>query len=112
MKKPTTHGGPRPGAGRKPSGKVMINANVLPATAAALRREAKRLAKANGTKRPQLGPAIDAAVANSRHSRAEVAATLRQLASELRVRDDRGLAPGPAPSAALDTVAAFLLAGS
>jgi hypothetical protein len=65
MKRPTTHGGPRPGAGRKPSGKVMINANVLPATAAALRREAKRLAKAAGTTRPQLGPAIDAAVAAS-----------------------------------------------
>jgi hypothetical protein len=63
--KQATHGGPRPGAGRKPSGKVMINANVLPATAAALRREAKRLAKAAGTTRPQLGPAIDAAVAAS-----------------------------------------------
>jgi hypothetical protein len=65
MKHPTTHGGPRPGAGRKPSGKVMICTNVLPATAAALRREAKRLAQAAGTTRPQLGPAIDAAVAAS-----------------------------------------------
>lgn len=65
MKKPTTHGGPRTGAGRKPSGRVMINANVLPATAAALRREARRLAKVAGTQRPQLGPAIDAAAAAS-----------------------------------------------
>lgn len=61
----TIHGGPRPGAGRKPSGRVTICTNVLPATAAALRREAKRLAKAAGTTRPQLGPAIDAAVAAS-----------------------------------------------
>jgi hypothetical protein len=65
MKRPTTHGGPRSGAGRKPSGKVMINANVLPATAAALRREARRLAQAAGTQRPQLGAAIDAAVSAS-----------------------------------------------
>jgi hypothetical protein len=108
--KQATHGGPRPGAGRKPSGKVMINANVLPATAAALRREAKRLAKAAGTTRPQLGPAIDAAVANSNYGRAEVATALRQLASDLRSRDDRGLSPGPAPSATLDTLADSLLA--
>jgi hypothetical protein len=63
MKKPTTHGGPRPGAGRKPSGKVMLNANVLPATAAALRREARRLAQAAGTTAgPDRGPdAVDMA---------------------------------------------------
>jgi|688.fasta_scaffold555455_2 hypothetical protein len=35
MKVPATHGGPRPGAGRKPSGRVMLNANVLPAIDAA-----------------------------------------------------------------------------
>jgi hypothetical protein len=65
MKKPTTHGGPRPGSGRKPSGRVMLNANVLPETAATLRREAKRLAKLAGNRRPQLGAAIDAAVATA-----------------------------------------------
>ena len=60
--KPQTHGGARPGAGRRPSGRVTINANVSRATADTLRARAAQLARIAGHKRPQLGAAIDAAV--------------------------------------------------
>ena len=60
--KPKTHGGARAGAGRRPAGRVAICANVLPATAAALRASARQLARTAGHKRPQLGAAIDVAV--------------------------------------------------
>jgi hypothetical protein len=51
---------PKPNRGGRPkSGRVVICANVLPATAATLRAKAKALAKATGNRRPQLGAAIE-----------------------------------------------------
>jgi hypothetical protein len=51
---------PKPNRGGRPkSGRVTICTNVLPATAATLRAKAKALAKATGSKRPQLGAAIE-----------------------------------------------------
>lgn len=62
MKKPRKAGRPR-------TGKVALNTHVLPATLAALRADARRIAIASGNRRIQLGAAVDAAVAPRLESR-------------------------------------------